>query len=100
MSFGLSWIARALRARRLSARTMAEAYGARMERSGIGRNGRSRRRMRARAQARAHSRRRARMERSGIGRIERVWSASGIGRVPAPLAAGKKKAQPHERLRE
>ena len=71
--------------------------------SGIGRNGRSRRRMRARAQARAHSRRRARMERSGIGRIERVWSASGIGRiervwsasgigrVPAPLAAGKKK---------
>ena len=56
--------------------------------SGIGRNGRSRRRMRARAQARAHSRRRARMERSGI------------GRVPAPLAAGKKKAQPHERLRE
>ena len=32
MSFGLSWIARALRARRLSARTMAEAYGARMER--------------------------------------------------------------------
>ena len=30
MSFGLSWIARALRARRLSARTMAEAYGARM----------------------------------------------------------------------
>ena len=75
MSLGLSWIARALRARRLSARTMAEAYGARMERSGIGRiervwsgsgigrNGRSRRRMRARAQARAHSRRRARMER-------------------------------------
>ena len=32
MSLGLSWIARALRARRLSARTMAEAYGARMER--------------------------------------------------------------------